>query len=76
MLATTKVLALCLSLCKILQRAKPCAIAINIVPLQVKLFCLIIFQIFETSFQSHQKSVVKTHFLAEPSNANMLDQVQ
>lgn len=37
---------------------KPRAVAINTVPLQVKLFCLIIFQIFETSRKSHQKAVV------------------
>lgn len=43
--------------CKILHCSKPCAVAINIVLLQVKLFNLI-FPIFETSFRSHQNSVV------------------
>lgn len=38
--------------------SKPCAVAINIVVLQVKLFNRIIFPIFETNFKSHQNSVV------------------
>lgn len=39
----------CAYVCKILQCTKPRAVALNVVLLQVKPFCLVIFQIFETS---------------------------
>lgn len=58
MLATTKILASRLYLHKILQCSTPRAVAISVVLLQVKLFSLNIFAIFETSFESHQKSAV------------------